>query len=138
MFRNMVTSLILEGRITTTDAKAKELRRYADRMITLGKQQTLAARRRASRFVRTDEALARLFGELAPLFAKRAGGYTRIMKIAQRRGDAAPLAVVELTESPAPKAQEPAPKGKDKKSRGKAETEAKAKPARKKKAAARA
>ena len=74
MFRNMVTSLILHGRIRTTDAKAKELRRYADRMITLGKQQTIAARRRARRYIRTDEALARLFNELAPLFAQRAGG----------------------------------------------------------------
>ena len=98
MFRNMVTSLILEGRITTTDAKAKELRRYADRMITLGKQQTLAARRRAARFVQTDAALTRLFADLAPLFAQRAGGYTRIIKIGERRGDAAPMSVIELTE----------------------------------------
>jgi len=98
MFRNMVTSLILHGRIKTTDAKAKELRRYADRMITLGKQQTIAARRRARRYIRTDAALARLFNELAPLFAQRAGGYTRITKIANRRGDAAPLSIVELTE----------------------------------------
>jgi large subunit ribosomal protein L17 len=98
MFRNMVTSLILNGRVTTTDAKAKELRRYADRMITLGKRQTLAARRRASRFVRTDAAVAKLFGQLAPLFAQRAGGYTRVIKVARRRGDAAPLSVVELTE----------------------------------------
>jgi large subunit ribosomal protein L17 len=105
MFRNMVTSLILEGRITTTDAKAKELRRYADRMITLGKRQTLAARRRAARFVRTDAALTRLFTDLAPLFAERAGGYTRIIKIAQRRGDAAPLAMVELTEQIAPRSK---------------------------------
>jgi large subunit ribosomal protein L17 len=98
MFRNMVTSLILHGRVRTTDAKAKELRRYADRMITLGKQQTIAARRRARRFVRTDAALARLFNDLAPLFAQRAGGYTRITKVAHRRGDAAPLSIVELTE----------------------------------------
>jgi large subunit ribosomal protein L17 len=98
MFRNMVTSLILHGRVTTTDAKAKELRRYADRMITLGKQQTLSARRRAARFVRTNAAVARLFNEVAPLFERRAGGYTRIVKIGHRHGDAAPIAVVELTE----------------------------------------
>ena len=120
MFRNMVTSLILKGRVTTTEAKAKELRRYADRMITLGKRQTLAARRRASRFVRTDAAVARLFADLAPLFAQRAGGYTRIIKVANRRGDAAPLAVVELTEQLAVKAEEPADKTKAKKGKAKA------------------
>jgi len=98
MLRNMVTSLIEHGRITTTDAKAKEVRRYAERMITLGKQQTVAARRRARRFVRTDAALARLFGEVAPLFADRPGGYTRIIKLGIRRGDAAPVSIVELTE----------------------------------------
>lgn len=99
MFRNMVTSLIVHGRVVTTDAKAKELRRYADRMITLGKKRTLAARRRARRFVRTDEALSRLFDEVAPRFANRAGGYTRIIKTAHRRGDAAPQSIVELTET---------------------------------------
>ena len=98
MLRNMVTSRIKHGRITTTDAKAKEVRRYAERMITLGKQQTVAARRRARRFVRTDAALARLFGEVAPLFADRPGGYTRVIKLGIRRGDAAPLSIVELTE----------------------------------------
>ncbi len=99
MFRNMVTSLIEHGSITTTDAKAKEVRRYAERMITLGKKQTVAARRRARRFVRTDAALARLFGEIAPLFADRPGGYTRVIKLGVRRGDAAPLSMVELTET---------------------------------------
>ena len=98
MLRNMVTSLIEHGRITTTDAKAKEVRRYAERMITLGKQQTVAARRRARRFVRTDAAVARLFGEIAPRFADRPGGYTRVIKLGIRRGDAAPLSIVELTE----------------------------------------
>ena len=98
MFRNMVTSLIMNGRVTTTDAKAKELRRWADRVVTLGKKQTLAARRRARRIVRTDEALRRLFSEIAPRFANRPGGYTRIVKVARRRGDAAPLSIVELTE----------------------------------------
>ncbi|RMF24310.1 MAG: 50S ribosomal protein L17 [Deltaproteobacteria bacterium] len=102
MFRNMVTSLIMNGRVTTTDAKAKELRRWADRVVTLGKKQTLAARRRARRIVRTDEALRRLFNEIAPRFANRPGGYTRIIKVARRRGDAAPLSVVELTEQGPP------------------------------------
>ncbi len=102
MFRNMITSLIIHGRVTTTDAKAKELRRWADRVVTLGKKQTLAARRRARRMVQTDRALLRLFSEVAPRFEGRAGGYTRITKIARRRGDAAPMSVVELTEQ-APK-----------------------------------
>jgi large subunit ribosomal protein L17 len=98
MLRNMVTSLIENGRITTTDAKAKELRKVADRMITLGKRQTVAARRRARRFIQTDKVLAQLFGEVAPRFADRAGGYTRIIKVGYRRGDNAPLSVIELTE----------------------------------------
>lgn len=98
MFRNMVTSLIENGRITTTDAKAKELRRFAERMITLGKQGDMNARRRARRFIRTDQALKTLFDEVAPRFAGRAGGYTRIIKAGYRRGDNAPLSIVELTE----------------------------------------
>jgi large subunit ribosomal protein L17 len=99
MFRNLVTSLIIHGRVVTTDAKAKEVRRYADRMITLGKKQTIAARRRARRFIQTDEALARLFSEVAPRFANRQGGYTRVIKAGRRRGDAAPQSIVELTET---------------------------------------
>lgn len=98
MFRNLVTSLIEHGRITTTDAKAKELRRWADRMITLGKQQTVAARRRARMFVRTDAAVKRLFDDVAPAFKDRPGGYTRVIKIGTRRGDCAPVSIVELTE----------------------------------------
>jgi len=98
MLRNMVTSLIENGRITTTDAKAKELRKVADRVITLGKRQTVAARRRARRVLQTDQALSRLFSEVAPRFAQRPGGYTRIIKVGNRRGDNAPLSIVELTE----------------------------------------
>lgn len=104
LMRNMVTSLILHGRIRTTDAKAKEVRRWAERMITLGKKQTLAARRRARAFVRTDEAVAKLFSEVAPRFASRAGGYTRIVKLGRRPGDNAPLAILELTDKAAPAA----------------------------------
>ncbi len=102
LMRNMVTSLIEHGRIRTTDAKAKEVRRWAERMITLGKQQTVAARRRARAFVQTDAAVAKLFAEVAPRFANRAGGYTRIIKIGQRPGDAAPISILELTELPPP------------------------------------
>ncbi|HIF62725.1 MAG TPA: 50S ribosomal protein L17 [Deltaproteobacteria bacterium] len=101
MFRNMVTSLIDLGGITTTDAKAKELRRVADRMITLGKKQTVAARRQARRFVRTDSALARLFNDVAPRFMQREGGYTRIIKLGRRKGDNAALSRIELTEQAA-------------------------------------
>jgi len=102
MLRNMVTSLIMHERIRTTDAKAKELRRWVDRMITLGKKQTIAARRRARAYVRTDEAVTKLFAEVAPRFASRPGGYTRIVKLARRHGDAAPMSIVELTEMAAP------------------------------------
>ena len=101
MFRNMVTSLIDLGGITTTDAKAKELRRVADRMITLGKKQTVAARRQARRFVRTNSALARLFNDVAPRFMQREGGYTRIIKLGRRKGDNAALSRIEFTEQAA-------------------------------------
>lgn len=98
LMRNMVTSLIEHESIRTTDAKAKEVRRWAERMITLGKQQTIAARRRARAFVQTDAAVSKLFAEIAPRFANRAGGYTRIIKIGRRAGDAAPISILELTE----------------------------------------
>ena len=98
LMRNMVTSLIEHGRIRTTDAKAKEVRRWADRMVTLGKQGTIAARRRARAFVQTDAAVFKLFAEVAPRFANRAGGFTRIIKIGQRAGDAAPISILEFTE----------------------------------------
>ena len=101
MFRNMVTSLIDLGGIITTDAKAKELRRVADRMITLGKKQTVAARRQARRFVRTDSALARLFNDVAPRFMQREGGYTRIIKLGRRKGDNAARSRIEFTEQAA-------------------------------------
>ena len=107
MFRNMVTSLIVHGSVTTTDAKAKELRRWAERMVTLGKTPTLSARRRARRFVRTEDAVARLFNEIGPRYAQRPGGYTRIIKIGRRRGDCAPMSIVEFVDqAPAPAAQD--------------------------------
>lgn len=98
MFRNMVTSLLEHEQIQTTDAKAKELRRYAERMVTLGKRGTLHARRQALSFVRKRAVVKKLFDEIAPRFADRPGGYTRITKLGVRRGDAAPLSVIELTE----------------------------------------
>jgi len=98
MWRNMVTSLLLHEKVQTTDPKAKELRRWADRMVTLGKRGTLHARRQALAFVRSRNAVKKLFEEIAPRFRDRPGGYTRITKIGPRRGDAAALSMIELTE----------------------------------------
>lgn len=110
MLRNMVTSLIMHDRLTTTEARAKELRRIADRMITLGKKGDLAAIRRAERVLRSKDAIGRLFKELAPLFASRNGGYTRIIRYKTRRGDHAPLVIIEWTESKDVKAVPEKPK----------------------------
>ena len=96
--RNLVTSLIVHGRVQTTEAKAKEMRRFAERMITLGKQGDISARRRARSFVRTDAAVKKLFDDIAPRFTTRPGGYTRIIKLGTRQGDCAPMALIELTE----------------------------------------
>ena len=97
LFRNMMLALIRHGRIRTTDPKAKELRRYADRMVTLGKKGDLAARRRAFDFLQSHQVVKKLFDEIAPRFAERAGGYTRVVKFGFRRGDAAPLSIIEFT-----------------------------------------
>ncbi|MBE3604778.1 50S ribosomal protein L17 [bacterium] len=97
LFKNLVLSLIKHERIKTTDAKAKELRRFADRMVTLGKRGDLAARRLAFDFVQSRDAVKKLFDEIAPRFKDRAGGYTRVVKFGVRRGDAAPLSIIEFT-----------------------------------------
>src|SRR5512143_2777907 len=88
LFRNLVTSLLQHEAVRTTDAKAKELRRWGDRMITLGKQGTLHARRRAATVLRSQKVLKKLFDDLAPRFTQRAGGYTRVTKLGVRPGDA--------------------------------------------------
>ena len=106
MYRNMVTSLLEKERIQTTDAKAKEVRRIAERMITLGKRGGLHARRRALRVIRRREVAAKVFDDLAERYRDRAGGYTRVLKLGSRRGDAAPLSLVELVEPGAPGAPE--------------------------------
>jgi large subunit ribosomal protein L17 len=98
LFRNMVTSLLQHEHLQTTDAKAKELRRWVDRMVTLGKRGTLHARRQALAFVRSRTVVAKLFDDIAPRFSTRPGGYTRITKLGIRRGDAAPISLIELTE----------------------------------------
>ncbi len=96
MFRNMVTSLFTHGRIRTTGAKAKELRRWADRMITLAKRGDLHARRQVLAVMRDKTVVHRLFEEAQMRFGGRAGGYTKVMKIGWRKGDAAPISLVDL------------------------------------------
>ncbi|HKX11869.1 MAG TPA: 50S ribosomal protein L17, partial [bacterium] len=95
MFRNMVTSLIVAERITTTLAKAKELRRFAEKMVTLAKNGSLHARRQAAAYVRGSVAVQKLFAELGPRFKERQGGYTRILKLGNRLGDGAEMAIIE-------------------------------------------
>jgi large subunit ribosomal protein L17 len=99
LFRNLVLALVKHERIKTTDAKAKELRRYADRMVTLGKRGDLAARRLAFAFMQSRDAVKRLFDEIAPRFKERNGGYTRVIKFGFRRGDAAQLSIVEFSDN---------------------------------------
>lgn len=98
LLRNLVTSLMQYEKIETTIAKAKELRRVADRMVTLGKKGTLSDRRRAAEFVKDKTVLKKIFDAIAKRYAERKGGYTRIYRIGLRRGDAAQLAVIELVD----------------------------------------
>lgn len=98
LFRNLVTSLIDHEQVRTTDAKAKELRRFADRMVTLAKRGSLHARRQALAFIRSRRVVAKLFDEVAPRFRERPGGYTRMVKLGHRHGDAAPMSIIELTD----------------------------------------
>ncbi len=98
LFRNLVTSLLEHERIETTEAKAKELRGITDRLITLGKEGTLHARRGALRVLRTKQTVQKLFDDVAKRFPSRHGGYTRIIKTRQRPGDAAKLVAIELVE----------------------------------------
>ena len=110
MLRNLTTDLLVNGKIVTTETRAKEVRKFADKMITLGKKGDLAARRRAAAFmmdvvadvkedgdkVVVQTALQKLFDDVAPRYAERNGGYTRILKMEQRRGDAAKMVVLEV------------------------------------------
>jgi large subunit ribosomal protein L17 len=97
--RNLVTSVLEHGQITTTLAKAKELRKPLDHMITLGKRGDLHARRQALAFVKSKTAMANLFGDIATRYADRKGGYSRILTLGPRRGDAANMAMVMLVGS---------------------------------------
>jgi large subunit ribosomal protein L17 len=96
LFRNMVTSLLDHERIETTEAKAKEIRGFTDRMITLGKEGTLPARRRALSFLRSKDVVSKLFADVAGRFKNRPGGYTRIVKTRRRIGDGGAMVAIEL------------------------------------------
>ncbi|PTJ92606.1 50S ribosomal protein L17 [Staphylococcus simulans] len=106
MLRDLATSLIVNERIETTEARAKELRGVVDKLITLGKKGDLASRRQAARIVRdveilnedetTQTALQKLFGEIAPRYTERQGGYTRVLKVGPRHGDGAEAAIIEF------------------------------------------
>ena len=96
MLRNMVTSFIKHERIRTTDTKAKELKKLAEKMITLGKKGSLHTRRQALAVVRDKEMVGKLFGELTERYRNRAGGYTRIVKMGYRYGDNAPVSILEF------------------------------------------
>lgn len=98
LLRNLVTALLDHERIETTDAKAKDLRRIADRMITLGKRGDLHARRQALRVVKSAEVTSKLFSTLADRYRERPGGYTRVLKLRTRVGDAAPISMIELVD----------------------------------------
>jgi large subunit ribosomal protein L17 len=137
MFRNMATSLLDKSRIETTEIKAKELRRYVERMITLGKRGDLHARRQALAFLRSKDVVAKVFGEYAERFKDRPGGYTRIMKLGTRAGDKekgkekgkekTAAKAPKKTAEPSAKAEKPAKPAK------KAETETEKKPRKSKK-----
>jgi large subunit ribosomal protein L17 len=96
LMRNLVTALLRDEKIQTTNPKAKELRRWADRVITLGKEGSLHARRQALGIVQDKAVVRKLFDTIAPRFKSRAGGYTRIIKVGWRRGDAAQMSLIEL------------------------------------------
>ena len=96
MLKNLTTQLLAHGKIETSEAKAKEVRSIAEKMITLGKQNTLHTRRQALAFITEEDVVTKLFNEIAPKYADRNGGYTRIIKIGPRRGDACEMAIIEL------------------------------------------
>ncbi len=98
MLRNLVTNLLEKGRIETTVQKAKETQSMAEKMITLGKENTLHSRRQALAFITKEDVVTKLFAEIAPKYAERNGGYTKIYKIGPRRGDAAEMAIIELVD----------------------------------------
>ena len=96
LFRGMLTSFFQHERIETTEAKAKELRGLADQMVTLAKRGDLHARRQVLAYLMDEDIVTKLFSEIAPKYTDRQGGYTRVIKTGLRKGDAAPLAIIEL------------------------------------------
>src|SRR3990172_8737758 len=118
MFANMTTSLLRHEQINTTKPKAKDLRKFAEKMITLGKRGTLHARRQAFAFLRDDEVVSKLFDSLAARYKDRRGGYTRVIAAGFRYGDSAPMAMIELVDRDAEA------KGKEDKARHQARLEA--------------
>jgi len=98
LYSNLAGALIEHGRIQTTEAKAKAVKPFAEKMITLGKRGDLAARRHALAELRSQDVVHRLFADVAPRFAERPGGYTRIVKLGPRQGDAAPMVYLELVD----------------------------------------
>jgi large subunit ribosomal protein L17 len=98
VLRNSVTSLLDQGKITTTETRAKEIKRLTDKMITLGKRGDLHARRQAFSYLTSEDVVSKLFNDIAPRYSERQGGYTRIIKVGNRKGDGAPMAILELVE----------------------------------------
>lgn len=96
MFRTITAGVISRGGVQTTEARAKEARRFVERMITLGKRGTIHSRRQALAFIDDRDVVQKLFDEVAPKYAERPGGYTRVVKLGQRKGDAARIARIEL------------------------------------------
>ena len=120
LFRNQLASLLKHERITTTLHKAKDLRPLAEKMVTLGKRGDLHSRRRAASMLGDGDAVTKLFKELGPRYAARAGGYTRVIKASYRRGDGAPMAVCELVGTTRPVKVKKAKKEEEKKKARKA------------------
>jgi large subunit ribosomal protein L17 len=98
LLRNLVTSFLENGRIETTLTRAKETRSMAEKMITLGKTNTLHSRRQALAYITKEDVVTKVFEEIAPKYAERNGGYTRIIQMGPRRGDGAPMAILELVD----------------------------------------
>ena len=114
MLRGMVTLLLENGQVETTLTRAKEVRSVAEKMITLGKKNTLASRRAALAYITKKDVVKKVFDELAPLYENRAGGYTQIFKLGPRRGDGAEMAIIKLVDYVKPAAADKSKK-KDKK-----------------------
>jgi len=124
MMRGMVTLLLENGQVETTLTRAKEVRSMAEKMITLGKKNTLASRRQALAYITKEEVVTKVFTELAPLYENRNGGYTQIFKLGPRRGDCAEMAIVKLIDYKKPAADKKAEKKAAKAAKAEAKAEA--------------